>query len=163
MPYADPEQERSYHAAYGKQWDEDNRDRRREIGRIADEKRNGTPERVKQKADVRARRHIRERVAVIEMYGGRCEFCGCSQYEYLTLDHVQGDGKAHRAEIASRYRTVYDYLLRENIVDHARFRLLCWNCHMAWTRYSVAPGKEELHDMAWWRDKSALKNGSKNA
>lgn len=159
MPHSDPEKRRAYHAAYSKKWDADNIQRRRDINRVHDKKRAGSATRVKQKADVRQRRHIRERIAVIEMYGGKCKFCPCTQYEYLTLDHVQGDGKQHRLEIASKYRTVYDYLLRENIIDHTRFRLLCWNCHMALTRYNVAPGREELHDMDWWRDKSALRKG----
>lgn len=156
MPYADPEQRRLYHQAYSHQWNLDNKEARRESGRKHDQQRNGTPVRVKQKADVRARRHVRERVIVIERYGGCCVFCGTTQYEHLTLDHVNGDGKEHRKQIASQYRTIYDFLYRTEFRPDL-YRVLCWNCHMAMTRYGVQPGGNPLHDMSWWEEFGALR------
>lgn len=135
---------------------------RRARGRRHDKKRKGTPTRVRQLAEVRQRRHLRVRLAVIEQYGGKCAFCPCDQFEFLTIDHINGDGKAHREEIGSRYRGIYDYLYRTEFRPDL-YRILCANCHLALTKYGVEPGGESLHPLDYWREVSALRraeNGS---
>lgn len=160
MPYKDPEQRRAYHKAYSRQWEIDNKEARREAGRKSDRKRQRTKPRVKQIREVATRRHIRERVAVIQRYGGCCAFCGTTQYEHLTIDHANGDGGEHRAQIKTKYRGIADFLYRTEFRPDL-YRVLCWNCHMAMTRHRVQPGGEVLHDMQWWEDASALRHRSK--
>lgn len=156
MPYADPDRNREYHRDYNQRWNEKNPERRREISQAHDRRREGTTARHAQRAEVRTRRHIRQRVAVIERYGGQCAFCGTTQYEHLTIDHVNGDGGEHRAAMATQYRGITDYLYRTEFRPDL-YRVLCWNCHMAMTRYGVRPDGESLHDMEHWRTVSALR------
>ena len=46
-----------------------------------------------------------------------CACCGLADYRFLTVDHVDGDGSAHRSGV--KKETPY------------RLQLLCWNCNMA--------------------------------
>src|SRR5215510_12115409 len=109
MPYVDPERRREYHREYNRTW---NPERQRELRREYDKRRKDTEARRRSHAADRQRRHIRQRVAVLERYGGGCAFCGTSQFEHLTIDHTNGDGDAHRAEFRPRYRNIYDFLYR---------------------------------------------------
>lgn len=162
MPYADPEVRREFHRAYGLAWDAAHPEARAAIQQRYDAKRKGTPARKRQHAEVRRRRYIRERVFVIERYGGCCVFCGCDQFEYLNIDHIGGGGKAHREEIASRYRGIYDFLAHTEFRPDL-YRILCANCHLAHTRYGVEPCGEELHDLDYWRDFGALRRAANGA
>lgn len=156
MPYANPERRREYQRQYQRQWNQKNRERRRQIMQASDQRRKDSEERQRSHANYRHRRHIRQRVAVLERYGGCCVFCGTDQFEHLTIDHTNGDGKAHRIEFSPRYRNIYDFLYRTGLRPD-RYRVLCWNCHMAMTRYGVMPGGEELRDMDYWREFGALR------
>lgn len=162
MPYKDPEKRKTYHKEASARWARENRERRRESNRRSDARRAGTPERNRQHAEVRHRRQIRNKIAVIELYGGCCAFCGDDRLEVLTVDHIQGDGKDHRAEIQGQYRGIYDFLSR---TDHRPdlYRLLCGSCHLAHTNYNVSPGNNEFRPLGWWKEYSALRrraNGS---
>src|ERR1035437_10247647 len=44
-------------------------------------------------------RTARERV--IKNYGGKCVCCGENKIEFLAIDHIEGGGRKHRAEIKS--------------------------------------------------------------
>jgi hypothetical protein len=131
----------------------------RESGRLYDKRRKGMPARLRQLAEVRQRRHVRVRVAVIELYGGCCAFCECDQFEFLTIDHINGDGKAHREEIGSRYRGIYDFLFRTEFRPDL-YRILCANCHLALTKYGVEPGGEPLRPLSYWRAFGALRRAA---
>lgn len=156
MPYADPEKDREYHRDYGRSWDRANPEARQAIQARHDAKRSGTARRRQQNADVRQRRHIRQRVLVIESYGGCCAFCGNGHFEHLTIDHINGGGKVHRASFGPKYRNVYDYLARTELrLD--LYRILCWNCHMALTLYSISPEGEPLRSLEWWKGRGALR------
>jgi hypothetical protein len=157
MPYADPEKNREYHREYNRTW---NPEARKKINQKHDRKRWQEPERKQQNTEAKRRRHVRQRVAVIEQYGGQCTFCGCAQFEFLTVDHIDGDGKIHRLELSGKYRTIYDFLYRTEYRPDV-FRLLCWNCHMALSLYGVLPG--DLHDLAWWKEYAALKRAPNRA
>lgn len=76
------------------------------------------------------------RFAVLKLYGGRCICCGCSNYKYLQLDHVNNDGNAERRKLPFHIRgsKFYKYVLK--LGYHRRdLQLLCGNCHQAKTRY----------------------------
>lgn len=47
------------------------------------------------------RRRYRQRIRldVLQAYGGRCYVCGEDDLDLLELDHLHGDGNAHRNEI----------------------------------------------------------------
>lgn len=76
----------------------------------------------------RNRRAAREEV--LKHYGKRCECCGETAVEFLTIDHINGGGNKHRRELGNRggYR-FYLWLIRNNYPDG--YRVLCFNCNCA--------------------------------
>ena len=75
------------------------------------------------------------REAVFAHYGKQCACCGETHWEFLTIDHVHGDGAAHRRQIgrARLYRW-----LRKNRFPEG-FRTLCMNCNFAVGRVGYCP------------------------
>lgn len=78
-------------------------------------------------------RELRE--LVIEGYGGACFCCGETSYEFLALDHVDGDGKEDRSKRGGY--GPYRMAVEENFPD--RYRLLCHNCNLAIGFYGYCP------------------------
>jgi hypothetical protein len=70
----------------------------------------------------------RIRAAVIAGYGGKCTCCGESTHEFLTIEHVNGDGDAHRKKVGNF--GVYRELLRLEFPTDG-YTLLCMNCNFA--------------------------------
>lgn len=108
----------------------------------AQEKYWDNPEKYKQ-ASREAQAAIRKRARdqLLEAYGGKCACPNCPETNpaFLCLDHVNGDGKAHRMKIGSH--TYAD--LRRRGFPKEGFRLLCWNCN-SMTRFGrKCPHEEE--------------------
>ncbi len=70
------------------------------------------------KRDAEARREV------IRRYGGKCEICGISQIEYLTLDHSFDDGAEHRKAV---HRKIYRDIVKNGFPKDKGYRVLCWN------------------------------------
>ena len=47
-------------------------------------------------------KHRKIRKRVIEIYGGKCECCGETRYEFLALDHIYGGGTKHKKELKEK-------------------------------------------------------------
>ena len=65
--------------------------------------------------------------AILRYGGYRCRCCGESEPKFLTLDHVNNDGSAHRKEIRNRGSGIFKWLK-----DHdypSGFQVLCMNCN----------------------------------
>lgn len=86
------------------------------------------------------------RINVVNKYGGKCTCCGEHRYEFLTIDHVNGDGAEERKtyqpnrEGARSRGTTHEFvarLNREPISD--RYQILCHNCNQAKHIYNVCP------------------------
>lgn len=80
----------------------------------------------------RAKEHQRKRdytrrlhAEMVAAYGGKCRCCGETIPEFLTLDHVNGDGKEHRLRVSKQ---VYADLKRRGWPKKG-YRLLCMNCN----------------------------------
>ena len=78
---------------------------------------------------------------VIAAYGGKCECCKETIYEFLTIDHINGNGKEHRKTIGRGYK-LYKWLKRNNFPKEG-FRLLCFNCNCARGQYGECPHRRE--------------------
>lgn len=79
---------------------------------------------------------------VFTHYGGKCVCCGESNWMFLTIDHVNGSGAAHRLELTGRPRQggstqMYRWLVKNNYPDG--FQLLCWNCNVTKHIYGMCP------------------------
>jgi len=77
-----------------------------------------------------ARKRLRD--DLVAAYGGRCSCPRCPETNsaFLTLEHVNGDGRAHRMKMGSH--TYAD--LRRRGFPQEGYTLLCWNCN-AMTRF----------------------------
>jgi len=75
------------------------------------------------RADSR-QRHAANRGAVLDHYGQACACCG--SVKKLTVDHVNGDGGQHRAEIGGSSR-LYRWLIANGFPDG--FQTLCRPCN----------------------------------
>lgn len=80
----------------------------------------------------------------ITEYGGQCACCGISDLVFLTIDHPDGDGAAHRRAIfgdsvGRAGERFYRWLRREGWPTG--FRVLCWNCQHA-TSKGICPHME---------------------
>lgn len=65
---------------------------------------------------------------VIDEYGGKCNCCGEKEIEFLSIDHVNGDGKQDR-DNGNQGSTLFNLIVKENFPD--RYRVLCMNCNMS--------------------------------
>ncbi len=69
------------------------------------------------------------RQEILNAYGRKCACCGEKEVLFLELDHVNNDGKAHRAKLKSNgsKKTYRD--LKERGFPKQGFQLLCSNCN----------------------------------
>jgi hypothetical protein len=74
-------------------------------------------------------RHHRFKMEVLGHYGGACACCGESQHEFLSIDHINGGGGKHRAEINRRGVNFYRWLKQNDYPEG--YRVLCHNCNQA--------------------------------
>ena len=57
----------------------------------------------------------------------KCNCCDESEYSFLTLDHINNDGAAHRKEVGSGDHIWRD--LRKNNYPEG-YQILCFNCNL---------------------------------
>ena len=80
------------------------------------------------------------KIEILTHYSGGNPACGCcgeTELDFLTIDHVNDDGAAHRKELGGAGTTVYNWIIRNNFP--AGFAVLCWNCNCARWRFGTCP------------------------
>ena len=83
----------------------------------------------------------RLKVEAFDAYGGRfCECCGETILEFLTIDHINGDGSHHRRSINSRGGYSFYHWLKNNNYPSG-YRVLCMNCNFSHGAYHYCPHK----------------------
>ena len=92
-------------------------------------------------------RHLRRKLAALRRYGDHCVCCGEHDYRFLTLDHGNGDGAAHRKALLGNARhgggPFLIALERQGWPDVPGLRTLCSNCHMALDLWGACRHQEE--------------------
>ena len=163
MPYKDPQKRREYHAVKSREWDAANPDRRLAIGRKADQKRSGSPKRMRQSATAHNRAFHRARLYVLKMYGNCCAYCGTDLYEVLCIDHVNDNGREHRA---SGVGCIYRFLATQPYQPD-EYQILCYNCNQVKDSYGIKPGGNEYRSREEWeaysKPRKAIKGFSSQA
>lgn len=71
------------------------------------------------------RTRLRLRTAILDHYGRTCACCGETEVVFLTLDHIDGGGEAHRK---ANHGNVYRDVVRRGYPSG--FQTLCWNCNV---------------------------------
>lgn len=82
------------------------------------------------------------RFEVFSAYGGKCSCCGETNYGFLSIDHINRDGKADRAKHRNRFGQLYSWL-KENDYPRDRYRLMCMNCNWGSRHTGTCPHKAE--------------------
>ena len=74
----------------------------------------------------------------LDMYGGKCECCKETIYEFLCLDHINGRNRKHKNETGNvaYKRAIENY-------DPKEYRILCANCNAATRLGHICPHKLE--------------------
>lgn len=82
---------------------------------------------------------------VFEAYGNRCVCCGETRFEFLTIDHINDDGKEERKKGRWGY-TLFKYIIENNYPKES-YQLLCWNCNMTKGIYGNCAHHLKDHDV----------------
>lgn len=85
--------------------------------------------------------YLQLRLEVLVHYGGVCACCGERHYEFLSIDHIDGGGKAHRRVIGTSGKSIIYWLVKNDYPEG--FQVLCHNCNMAKGFYGVCPHQLE--------------------
>ena len=87
------------------------------------------------------------RLEMIAAYGGKCSCPGCEVMEpkFLSLEHLNGGGNAHRRKFHRASLTWQD--LKNQGWPQEGYTLLCWCCQMAKTHFGICPHKE-VHNVS---------------
>jgi len=90
------------------------------------------------------------RLDIMIHYSGnppKCECCGETNLEFLTMDHINGDGAKHRKE-DSGANHICTWIKRNKYPEG--FRVLCMNCNFAHGKFGYCPHKTEsklIHEL----------------
>ena len=90
-------------------------------------------------------RELRKR-AVLAIGGYSCRCCGESHASMLDIDHIDGDGAAHRKSVGGMLSVYHDV-----IAEPKRFQMLCCNCNQSKRRLGKNKCEHEL-EVAWARN-----------
>ncbi len=111
-----------------KEWRDQNKDRWRALRKRYLAKNRLRPEWV-EASRKRGREYWSElRNAALDVYGRSCACCGEKEEAFLTLDHVNNDGAAHRRSLKTKGSHVFKWL-RDNQYPEG-FQILCSNCNL---------------------------------
>lgn len=133
MPYKDKRRKAARGAAYYAENAERIKERERKKYR-ADQQRirrrrlELSPRHKAKNAERERTRYARLRLQLIAAYGGECSCCGEAEQAFLELDHVNGDGAAHRRKIGRGSKACYAWLKKRGFPRDG-YRLLCANCN----------------------------------
>lgn len=78
---------------------------------------------------------------IIDGYGGECECCRESNKEFLSVDHINGNGKEMRKTIHKGYG-FYRNLLKLGFPKD-NYRLLCMNCNFSYGKFGYCPHQKK--------------------
>ena len=85
-------------------------------------------------------KRIKNKIKVLEAYGGKyyhCVCCGEKHFEFLSIDHINWDGKTHRKDLGLTGNKFYGWLIKNNFPEG--FQVLCMNCNFAKGIYGFCP------------------------
>ena len=72
-----------------------------------------------------------------------CECCKENKIEFLSIDHINKDGRKHRRSIRT---SLYLWVKRNNF-PNLNLRVLCMNCNHSYGQYNYCPHKDMLETM----------------
>lgn len=97
------------------------------------------------------RRRLKLKLEIFNHYSNgkiSCDCCGDSHIEFLTIDHINGDGAEHKREIGmpgAGGNRFYYWLKRNNYPEG--FRVLCMNCNCSRGQHGYCPHEKEVQQI----------------
>lgn len=91
---------------------------------------------------VRADYNRRQKLEALKHYSGdppKCACCREAHIEFLSIDHINGNGSRERRKRGYGY--LYGYLKKEGYPSG--YRVLCLNCNLALGHYGYCPHQKE--------------------
>lgn len=78
---------------------------------------------------------------MLDHYGHKCncEKCPETNEKFLTLDHINNDGKIHHEKVGHTVPVYKDVIKRG---FPSTFQILCMNCNWAKSRFGICPHKD---------------------
>jgi hypothetical protein len=92
------------------------------------------------KVMMRERDH-QKKLQVLAHYGRICQCCSEGREEFLSIDHINGDGAKHRKEIGGNGSGLYWWLVKNNFPPG--FQVLCFNCNISKGLFGYCPHQKE--------------------
>ena len=84
---------------------------------------------------------IKQKLTIIQHYGGKCMFCGETDMIVLSIDHIDGDGTKHRKQLRNQGTILYRWLIKNNYPTG--FQVLCFNCNFRkYLNGGICPNKD---------------------
>lgn len=77
---------------------------------------------------------------ILSHYGGECACCGETRWEFLTIDHINGNGTEHR-KVVGQGTKFYRWLIKNNFPSD--YQVLCMNCNWALGKWGYCPHNQE--------------------
>lgn len=116
--------------------------RKDNIDKIREYEKRVQPRKTKQQQE----RMMQIKKQVFKEYGNKCVCCGETIPEFLSIDHINGDGYKHRKELKKQgSMNIYRWLIKNKFPQN-RFQILCFNCNLAKGFYGKCPHKKEVSD-----------------
>jgi hypothetical protein len=84
------------------------------------------------------KRYTALRTAVLDLYGHKCQCCNESNYEFLAIDHVKGNGSEERKLLTPERFLSKLIKIGQRHID---YRLLCHNCNSSMWYSGFCPHK----------------------
>jgi hypothetical protein len=134
MPLKDPNKRKRYHKIYS----QTHREKLRQQGKKY--YLNHIKECRERAQQCSKKRHLREKIAVFNHYGKKCNCCGEEGVEFLSIDHINNDGAKHKRENGIKRWDFYHWLIKNNFPEG--FQTLCMNCNFAKGKLGYCPHKK---------------------
>lgn len=118
-------------------WQKENPDKHHAIQRRVYQKRKRENPNYDSEYRKRVLREVKE--TVFSHYGG-CACCGEDTFEFLSIDHINGDGAKHRKP--TKKSSMRTYNVYKDIIDSgfpSTIQVLCFNCHFSKDFYGACP------------------------
>ena len=78
-----------------------------------------------QKAPSNTKSELKLKLTILEGYGSKCACCEINQFEFLTIDHIEGGGRKHVDSIVGN---IYSWAKKNNLPKN--LQVLCMKCNL---------------------------------
>lgn len=81
------------------------------------------------------------KIGALNAYSSVCKCCGEDEVAFLTIDHIDGNGKKHREQIGRKGGADFYRWLKQHSFP-VGFQVLCFNCNVAKHTCGICPHQD---------------------